>query len=62
MTDNQTYNLNQSASERIESEALAWVAQLSGDEFTEKDLAAFREWIGRSPVHEAEIRADQPLQ
>ena len=57
MTDNQTYNLNQSASERIESEALAWIAQLSGDELTEKDLAAFREWIGRSPAHEAEIRA-----
>lgn len=56
MRDNKTYTLNQTASERIETEALAWVAQLSGDEFTEKDLAAFREWILRSPAHEEEIK------
>ena len=40
----------------VESEALAWIAQLNGDSVTEKDLAAFREWVNRSPAHQAEIR------
>lgn len=39
----------------IETEALAWVAQLNGDDVSEKDLAAFREWAQRSPAHQKEI-------
>ena len=57
MVDRKTHILAQAASERIETEALAWIAQLSGDAFTEKDLAAFREWAQRSPAHEKEIKA-----
>lgn len=53
MTDKRT-ELN--ASSAIEAEALAWIAQLDGDNVTDKDLAAFREWIGRSPAHAREIR------
>lgn len=44
------------ASSLVESEALAWIAQLNGDHVTEKDLAAFREWVNRSPAHQKEIR------
>ena len=40
----------------VESEALAWIAQLNGDDISEKDLAAFREWVNRSPAHQKEIR------
>lgn len=40
----------------VESEALAWIAQLNGDHVSEKDLAAFREWVNRSPAHQKEIR------
>jgi len=57
VVDRKTHILAQAASERIETEALAWIAQLSGDAFTEKDLAAFREWVQRSPAHEKEIKA-----
>lgn len=57
MTDDKKHNLNEPANERIETEALAWVAQMSSDEFTAKDLAAFREWVQRSPAHEKEIKA-----
>ena len=40
----------------VESEALAWIAQLNGDDVSEKDLAAFREWVNRSPAHQKEIK------
>lgn len=40
----------------IESEALAWVAQLDGDNVSPRDLAAFNEWVTRSPAHAREIR------
>lgn len=43
-------------SELVEAEALAWVAQLNGDSLTEQDLAAFREWVNRSPAHAREIQ------
>lgn len=39
----------------IEAEACEWIARLHGDEPTAEDLAAFREWIGRSPQHRAEM-------
>ncbi len=55
--DKNKYNLMEPASERIETEALAWIAQMSSDEFTAKDLAAFREWVRRSPAHEKEVKA-----
>lgn len=44
------------ASSLVESEALAWIAQLNGDDVSEKDLAAFREWVNRSPAHQKEIK------
>jgi len=56
VVDRRTHILAQTAHERIETEALAWIAQLSGGEFKEKDLAAFREWVQRSPAHEKEIK------
>ena len=56
VVDRKTHILGQAAHERIETEALAWIAQISGDRFTEKDLAAFREWVQRSPAHEKEIK------
>lgn len=44
-----------STSDTIEAEALAWIAQLSGDDVSEKDLLAFREWAQKSPAHQKEI-------
>lgn len=35
----------------VEAIAAAWLAQLDGGELSEADLAAFREWINRSPEH-----------
>lgn len=40
----------------ITSEACAWIAQLETGALTPQDLSAFREWVGRSPRHAAEIR------
>jgi transmembrane sensor len=40
----------------ITSEACAWIAQLESGALTPQDLSAFREWVGRSPRHAAEIR------
>ena len=48
--------VNPDKSSSIESEALAWIAQLDGDNVSDKDLAAFREWVNRSPAHAREIR------
>ena len=48
--------INNDKSSSVESEALAWIAQLDGDNVSEKDLAAFREWVNRSPAHAREIR------
>ncbi|PHR61039.1 MAG: hypothetical protein COA43_05180 [Robiginitomaculum sp.] len=45
------------ASPLVEAEAMAWIAQLDGPNASEKDLAAFREWVSRSPIHEQEILA-----
>lgn len=49
-------NMNENRSSSIEAEALAWIAQLDGDDISEKDLVAFREWANRSPAHAREIR------
>ncbi|PKP83313.1 MAG: hypothetical protein CVT79_00420 [Alphaproteobacteria bacterium HGW-Alphaproteobacteria-18] len=38
------------------AEACAWLAQLETGNLSKEDLAAFREWIQRSPRHYAEIR------
>jgi len=40
----------------ITNEACAWFAQLETGDLSTEDLAAFREWINRSPRHAAEIR------
>lgn len=40
----------------LTSEAAAWLAQLETGKLSREDLAAFREWIQRSPRHYAEIR------
>lgn len=37
--------------EVIESEACAWLAQVDGGNMSPGDLAALKEWIGRSPHH-----------
>ena len=43
--------------DHIEAEACAWIAQLDGDKTpSAEDLAALREWIGRSPVHQQELQ------
>ncbi len=39
----------------IEAEACAWVARLDGSKPSQETLAAFREWINRSPQHRAEM-------
>ena len=57
VTDKNKHSSIDPISERIETEALAWIAQLSSDEFTAKDLAAFREWVQRSPAHEKEVKS-----
>jgi len=38
------------------TEACAWIAQLETGDLTSEDLAAFREWMARSPAHQQEIR------
>lgn len=40
----------------IVAEACAWLAQIETGRLSEKDLAALREWIQRSPRHYAELR------
>ncbi|MFA7555806.1 MAG: FecR domain-containing protein [Spongiibacteraceae bacterium] len=40
----------------ITAEACAWIAQLETGKLTPEDLAAFREWMARSPAHRIEIR------
>ena len=40
----------------VTSEACAWIAQLETGDTTLQDLAAFREWMQRSPRHADEIR------
>ena len=50
MTNDSNADALSSASSLVEAEALAWIAQLNGDDVSEKDLAAFREWVNRSPA------------
>ena len=40
----------------LTAEAAAWLAQLETGKLSSEDMAAFREWIQRSPRHYAEIR------
>ncbi|MFC7292853.1 FecR family protein [Hirschia litorea] len=40
----------------IRNEAFSWIAQLETSELSTEDLAAFQEWISRSPKHYVEIR------
>lgn len=40
----------------IEAGACAWIAQLDGKDPSGEDLAAFHEWVNRSPKHKEEIR------
>ena len=56
MTDFSNIDALSDASSLVESEALAWIAQLNGDNVSEKDLAAFRSWVNRSPAHQKEIK------
>ena len=56
MTNDSNADVLSSASSLVEAEALAWIAQLNGDDVSEKDLAAFREWVNRSPAHQKEIK------
>lgn len=39
----------------VTAEAAAWLAQLETGQLSKEDMAAFREWIGRSPRHYSEI-------
>lgn len=43
-------------SRQVEAEACAWIVQFDGSEPSPQDMAAFREWINRSPQHLKEIR------
>ncbi len=45
------------ANREIIAEASAWLAQLESGDLSGADLAAFREWMGRSPAHAKEMRA-----
>lgn len=45
-----------SGSKGIEKEAAAWFAQLDGGDLSVRDLAAFREWMTRSPLHQLEVK------
>ena len=56
MTNFSNRNTLSDASSLVEAEALAWIAQLNGDDVSEKDLAAFRDWVNRSPAHQKEIK------
>lgn len=40
----------------ITTEACAWVAQIDTGDMSAADIAAFREWVSRSPRHAAEMR------
>jgi transmembrane sensor len=40
----------------LTAEASAWIAQLETGALSTEDLAAFREWVSRSPRHYAEVR------
>ena len=40
----------------LTAEACAWLAQLETGKLSKEDMAAFREWVQRSPRHYAEIR------
>ncbi len=51
MTNEQQFD----GSPDIRAEACAWIAQLETGALSQKDLAAFREWVKRSPRHYAEI-------
>jgi transmembrane sensor len=38
------------------TEACAWIAQLESESMKSDDLAAFKEWVERSPAHKKEIK------
>lgn len=44
------------SSDEILSEACAWVAQIDTGELSSSDIAALREWMGRSPRHAKEVK------
>lgn len=44
------------ASAHITAEACAWAAQMESGKLSPSDRAALREWVGRSPAHEKELR------
>ena len=48
-------NEDHRAADAIATEACAWIARLESGELSLTELAAFREWIRRSPRHAAEI-------
>jgi transmembrane sensor len=51
-----TEELHTDRTPHITTEACAWIAQLESGGLTSEDLAAFKEWMVRSPAHEKEIR------
>jgi transmembrane sensor len=56
MKNNHSDSGNLSTTSVITAEACAWIAQLETGEATHADMEAFKEWIGRSPRHGAEIK------
>jgi transmembrane sensor len=40
----------------VTAEACAWIAQLESESMTSDDLAAYKEWVERSPAHKQEIQ------
>ena len=49
-------NEDSQAADTIVTEACAWVARLDSGELSVAEMAAFREWMRRSPRHAAEMR------
>jgi transmembrane sensor len=40
----------------LTTEACAWIAQLESESMKSDDLAAFKEWVERSPAHKKEVK------
>ncbi|HEX4271194.1 MAG TPA: FecR/PupR family sigma factor regulator [Rhizomicrobium sp.] len=45
----------------IEAEAAAWVARFDAGDVSDREQAAFREWLNRSPYHREIFAASEEL-
>ncbi len=51
-----SHNFTSDIKNDLTTEASAWLAQLESESMKSDDLAAFKEWVERSPAHKREIR------